>query len=176
MGNAGPAGSATSAGTTTPAPLLIRPAAPGDAEAISALILGMADRLTLHPDGRGAEQFLTTLSPTAILGYVRADNFRYWVGTVGGALAGLVALRGNTHLYHLFVAPAWQRRGLAGQLWAHARDDALTRGPVEAFTVNSSLHAAPVYRAFGFRDTGPTVEMHGIAFIPMQLPNHRTMR
>ncbi len=147
----------------------IRRATSLDAEAISALILGTADKLTLHPDGRGAEEFLTTLSPTAIDGYLRAANFRYWVGLVDGALAGIVAMRDHTHLFHLFVAPAFQRQGLAAQLWRHARDDALARGDVAAFTVNSSLHAAPIYRHFGFQDTSAVIEMNGLAFIPMRL-------
>lgn len=38
----------------------IRRATSQDAAAISALILGMADKLTLHPDGRGAQEFLAT--------------------------------------------------------------------------------------------------------------------
>lgn len=147
----------------------IRRATSADAGAISALILGMADKLTLHPDGRGAEEFMTTLSPTAIDGYVRAANFRYWIGTVDGVLAGLVAVRDNTHLFHLFVAPAFQRRGLSAQLWRHARDDALANGDVAAFTVNASLYAAPIYRRFGFQDTSAVVEMNGLAFIPMRL-------
>ena len=150
----------------------IRRAVSTDAEAISALILGMADKLTLHPDGRGAEEFLTTLSPTAIDGYLRSARFRYWVGTVDGALTGLVAMRDHTHLFHMFVAPAFQGRGLATQLWQHARDDALALGDVAAFTVNASLVAAPVYRRFGFQDTSEVVTMNGLAFIPMRLANH----
>ena len=148
----------------------IRRAVPGDAANISALILASADKLTIHPDGSGAAEFLATLAPGAIEGYIRAANFRYWAGTIDGELAGVVAMRDYTHLYHLFVAPEHQRRGMGAQLWAHARGDALAHADVQVFTVNASLYAAPVYRAFGFQDTGPTVEVNGIAFIPMRSP------
>lgn len=147
----------------------IRRATSADAGAISALILGMADKLTVHPDGRGAEEFLTTLSPAAIDGYIRAANCRYWTGTIDGALAGLVAVRDNTHLFHLFVAPAFQGCGLSARLWRHARDEARAQGDVAAFTVNASISAAPIYRHFGFQDTSAVVEMNGLAFIPMRM-------
>ena len=34
-----------------------------------------------------------------------------------GGLAGAAALRQDNHLFHLFVSPAWQRQGVATQLW-----------------------------------------------------------
>lgn len=145
----------------------IRRAVPNDAGAISALILASADKLTIHPDGSGAAEFLATLAPSAISGYIQAANFRYWVGTIDGELAGVVAMRDYTHLYHLFVAPAHQRRGLGAQLWAHARADALAHAAAQEFTVNASLYAAPVYRRFGFQDTAAPMLVNGIAFIPM---------
>ena len=159
---------ATRVGPLTPT-LHIRLATSDDAAAISAVILVSADKLTVHPDGRGAAEFLATLAPAAIDGCIRSTRFRYWVGTIDGVVAGLVAMRDYAHLFHLFVAPAYQRQGLAAQLWAHTRADALAHADISAFTVNASLYAAPVYRAFGFQDTSQPVEVNGIAFIPMSL-------
>ena len=84
-----------------------------------------------------------------------------------GALVGLVAMRDHSHLYHLFVAPAWQGRGLARALWQQVRQAALEAGNPGRFTVNASVNAVPVYGRFGFVATGPRVEKNGIAFVPM---------
>ncbi|HEU4885088.1 MAG TPA: GNAT family N-acetyltransferase [Longimicrobium sp.] len=147
----------------------IRPATAHDAAAISALILSVSRFFTLHPDGEGAEAFLATVSPEAIAGYLASPAYAYRVAETEGLLAGVVALRDNAHLYHLFVAPAFHGRGLSRQLWDVAREAALRAGNPGEFTVNSSLYAVPVYEKFGFAPTGPRVDEHGIAFIPMKL-------
>ncbi|KHA78328.1 hypothetical protein NC77_13325 [Janthinobacterium lividum] len=84
-------------------------------------------------------------------------------------MAGVVAMRDNTHLFHMFVPRAWHRRGMARRLWQAARDASLAKGDVTAFTVNSSLYAFPLYTSLGFVATGPKVEEGGIAFVPMRM-------
>lgn len=147
----------------------IRPATPADAAAISTLILRLAPSFTLRPDGEGAEAFLATLAPEVIAGYLASPDYAYRVAEEDGALAGVVAVRENRHLFHLFVAPPFQNRGLARRLWERAMDAALRAGNPGEFTVNSSLYAVPVYEKFGFRPTGPCVEQHGVAWLPMKL-------
>lgn len=150
----------------------IRRATPADAAAISALILSVSRFFTVHPDGEGAEEFLAKVSPEAIGGYLASPRYAYRVAEEEGALAGVVAIRDNAHLYHLFVAPAFHGRGLSRRLWDAAREAALRAGNPGEFTVNSSLYAVPVYQRFGFRPTGPRVEELGIAFLPMKLVLH----
>lgn len=147
----------------------IRPAAPGDADAISALIRGFAPTFTVHPDGAGAEAFFAQITPDSIAGFLASPDYAYLVAEEDGTLAGAVAIRGNTHLYHLFVHPAFQGRGLSRQLWEAAREAAMRAGNPGEFTVNSSLNAIPVYERFGFRPAGPRTEMNGIVFMPMKL-------
>jgi predicted GNAT family N-acyltransferase len=48
------------------------------------------------------------------------------------------------------------------------KPEALSRGNMGQFTVNSTPHAVPVYACFGFKATGPQVETKGIAFVPMR--------
>ena len=140
---------------------------PSDAEAISSLITGTAHYFTLHPKGEGAGAFMQTIAPSAIASYICAENFSYFVGLVDDQLAGVVALRGNTHLYHLFVAQAFQGQGYATQLWQHAKQYAIEAGNDEGFTVNSTSYAMPIYERFGFKAMGAQVETMGIAFVPM---------
>ncbi|HEV7816938.1 MAG TPA: GNAT family N-acetyltransferase [Janthinobacterium sp.] len=149
--------------------LTLRLAEPGDAPAISALIGQVMPYLTLHPDGEGAETFRQSMAPAAIAGYIGAGNVHYQMGFIGAELAGVVALRDRRHLFHLFVAPAFQRRGIGRLLWQAGKEAAIAAGNTQGFTVNSSVHAAAMYQRFGFVASGPRVEQHGIAYIPMQL-------
>lgn len=149
--------------------LHIRAAKVGDASAISRLIGAVAHHFTLRPDGVGAEAFLQTLSPEAIAGYVQAEDMAYTTAWDGESLAGVVALRDRSHVFHLFVAPAYQRQGVAHALWRHAMAEARAMGHHGGFTVNATPYALPVYERFGFVATGPEVHARGIAYVPMRL-------
>ncbi len=149
-------------------PMHIRKATKDDVPAISALILSLAHHFILQPDGAGAEEFLLSLQPSGIERYVDADPFDYRVGMVGAQIAGVVAVRAGTHLFHLFVAEPFQRRGLARALWLQAKSLHEQAQVSDAMTVNSTPFALPFYEHVGFRATGPRVETRGIAFIPMR--------
>jgi GNAT superfamily N-acetyltransferase len=147
----------------------LRFATPDDARAISALIVDLQPFLTIAPDGAGAEQFMATVQPEIIAANLRADNYRYQLALQGTALAGVVAVRDNAHLFNLYVAKQFHGHGLGRQLWEAARDDALERGNAGSFTVNSSAYAEQVYRRWGFEPTAPVQEQHGLRYIPMRL-------
>lgn len=150
----------------------IRAAAPGDAPAIAALIASYEGDLVL--DRAQAAPYLASVSEEAERGYLASPRYRYVVAEVdagpeGGSpgLAGFIAMRDTTHLFHLFVERAWHRRGLARALWARVLQEAGDLQPPPRRTVNASLSAVPVYRALGFAETGPVTHVHGIALVPM---------
>ncbi len=144
----------------------IRPAVLADAPEISALITGVSRFFTLEPDGRGAGAFLKSITTEAIAGYIGDPGYHYITAFEENTLAGVAALRGGNHLFHLFVAPAFHRQGLARDLWEEIKKSAAP-GTSE-ITVNSSPYAVPVYERFGFAVAGPRTEAAGIAFIPMK--------
>lgn len=148
--------------------MLIRPAIVDDAPAISALIHCSLAQLTVDPSGAGAEQFLVHVTPQAIRGYIESPNFQYRVALAEDGLAGVVAVRNGSHLYHLFVQPKRQGQGLGRQLWTLARRELFEAG-AQTLTVNSSANAVPVYAAFGFVVCGKRVDQNGVAFIPMRM-------
>lgn len=152
-----------------PVDLQIRLAQADDAPAISRLVQGLAHHFLLDPAQTATAPFLQTVSPAAIAGYIASDAFDYCVGECGGQLAGVVAVRDRQHLFHLFVDTAFQRRGCAALLWAHAQRRARAPGNTGGFTVNSTLYAVPVYQRLGFVATGPEVQTRGIAYVPMRL-------
>lgn len=151
----------------------IRPALREDASAISSLIKGVSHYFTLSPTGDGAETFLKTIEPEAVERYIVSDEFSYIVGTIDEKLAGVVCMGNNKHLFHLFVDPKYQRKGIASALWQYAYEAAIRTGNNQGFTVNSTPYAVPVYERFGFKVSGTRTEANGIAYVPMQLrPNY----
>lgn len=154
---------------TTDASLMMRPGRADDAEAISALIVALAPAFFLSPDGAGTEPFLASVSEAAEAAYLADPRYRFWLlESEDGALAAFIASRDTSHLFHLFVAPAWQGRGLARQLWRVMRDAARAAGHRSGFTVNAALNAVPVYGRFGFQAEGAVQRTHGLAFQPMR--------
>lgn len=145
-----------------------RAARPADARPIADLIMAFRDQLAVDPEGRGAETFFASVSATAEEGYIRSDRYDFVVAETGGQLAGCIAMRDRTHLFHLFVAPRFQRRGLARELWRRAQDIANPAGERLEFTVNSSLSAVPVYERLGFVQSSPPERRDGVAYVPMR--------
>lgn len=144
----------------------IRLATAEDAAEISKLVSSVAHFFTLDPSGKGAENFILSISPEAIRSHIINPNFHYICALQGTTIAGVAALREGKHLFHLFVASTFQRQVLARQLWLALK--ATASPSTEEFTVNSTPYAVPVYERFGFVATGPKVEMNGIAFVPMK--------
>ena len=116
----------------------IRPGNPGDANAVASLIASFQSILTLEPSGAGAEQYLASVSEDAERQYLESPRYAYLVAELEGQMVGFVAMRDQTHLFHLFVAAAHQRIGIARALWEQARQLSLRAGPIAEFTVNSS--------------------------------------
>jgi len=149
--------------------MTIRAATIADAEEISSLIVELSAPFYTSATREGAEPFLTSISAEAQRGYITAKNFSYYVAESNARLAGLVVLRDNSHLFHLFVANPLQGAGLARRLWEIVKAEALAAGNPGLFTVNSSLNAVPVYEKFGFVRKGEVQHMHGVSFQPMHL-------
>ena len=97
------------------------------------------------------------------------SGYRYHVAETDSQVVGVVAVRDNVHLFHLFVAEQYQRRGIATQLWKVAKTVCLNEGNPGEFTVNSSSFARDVYEKLGFISCSDPQEIDGILFYPMKL-------
>lgn len=161
-----PTGSPLSPGTTRR--VEFRAGTPADAPAIAGLIASFQRELTDDPSGIGAEQYLASVSVQAERGYLASTRYRYLVAIAGAELAGFIAIRDGSHLFHLFVDRSHQRQGLARVLWERALRELRVPGSGGAFTVNASLTALPVYQALGFTPAGSIQRSHGISFLPMR--------
>jgi GNAT superfamily N-acetyltransferase len=148
----------------------IRTGSPSDAEAVAGLIATFQSELTDDPSGAGAEGYLASVSVHAEREYLASARYRYLLAFAGFELAGFIAIRDGSHLFHLFVGRAHQRQGLARRLWQQALRELCTPNSEGVFTVNSSLSAIPIYRSFGFVPVGSTQSVHGISFLSMRRP------
>jgi GNAT superfamily N-acetyltransferase len=142
---------------------------PADIPAAAQLLRALAREFIVHESSpEDACTFLRENDADGIRGYIALGHV-YHVAVEGDELAGFVAVRERSHLFHLFVARQWQRRGVARRLWDVAREAALAAGNPGAFTVNSSLVGRPVYESFGFVPTDPIQCKRGLRFLPMRL-------
>ena len=98
----------------------IRSGSPSDAEAIARLIASFQNELTDDPSGAGAEAYLASVSAQAEREYLSSPRYRYLLAYAGPQLAGFIAIRDGSHLFHLFVERAHQRQGLGRALWERA--------------------------------------------------------
>jgi GNAT superfamily N-acetyltransferase len=150
--------------------MLIRSITDTDIPHVARLLRVLAREFILHESPpEGAATFLRENDADAVRANV-ARGMVYHVAQAGDELAGFIAMRERSHLFHLFVDPRWQRQGVARRLWQVAQASALEGGPLAACTVNSSNIALPVYEAFGFVRTAPTQCVKGLYFNPMALP------
>ncbi|TWI62148.1 acetyltransferase (GNAT) family protein [Pseudoduganella lurida] len=148
--------------------LTFRPATPEDAPAIAALIMALMPFLTQHPSGKGAEQFMASVGIDGQRRYLAQERYRYHVAMEDGLLAGIVAMRDNAHLFHLFVSESLHGKGLGRRLWELARDEAIALGNPGSFTVNAAVRVMAMYRHLGFVPEGEPVAHDGIVDVPMR--------
>jgi GNAT superfamily N-acetyltransferase len=140
-----------------------------DAEKISELIYSLMHLFLAEPSGKGAENFLQMSTPVGLAAFMAQPNVNYLLGEEDGIFCGVVAVRNNSHLQHLYVAPPFQSRGVGKYLWETARDQALAAGNAGKFTVNASLNAVPFYQRMGFEVVGDVSLTGGLRFQPMKL-------
>ena len=142
----------------------IRQATVSDANQISSLIVGLARYFVPDPDAPEVRPFLESLSPAATAERIQSREYECYVAESDSAICGVIALRDESHVYHLFVRSDAHRQGIAPTLWDHARH----HSNATAFTVNSSPFAVPVYERFGFTVADAPQEKDGLVFVPME--------
>lgn len=149
----------------------LRAATTKDSESISKLVCRLSTKFIAGEFSKqGADFLLKSMTPAAIEKYIQT-GYRYHVAEEEKQLVGVVAVKDNSHLYHLFVAQDYQRQGIASSLWQLAKQTCIEHGNPGEFTVNSSTYAQDVYKSLGFVAQSGPQEKNGVIFIPMKLGN-----
>lgn len=151
----------------------IREAKQEDSESISKLICQLSAKYIAHElTSEGRETLMNSMVPAAIKKCIQS-GFRYHVAEVENQIVGVVGVKDNSHLYHLFVAENYQRQGIALRLWKIACQACLDEGNPGEFTVNSSKYAEDIYKCLGFVVQSGLQDKNGVIYIPMKLTiNH----
>ncbi|MDP2562419.1 GNAT family N-acetyltransferase [Psychrobium sp. 1_MG-2023] len=150
-------------------PLVIRQAQRADCAEISYLITRNA-KLLLNEDfdGDGLNFFLNTVTERAIREYMD-QGFNYLVAQANNEIIGVIAIKDNSHMFHLFVDKNYHKKGIAKQLWESIYTQSVESGNNGTFTLNSTSYALPVYQRWGFTCTDELQIRHGIRYTPMSL-------
>jgi GNAT superfamily N-acetyltransferase len=147
----------------------IREATLADSDPISKLVYRLAEKFIAQEFTReGAETLLSSMGLTAIKKFI-GSGFGYHIAKIDDRLVGVIGIRDNSQIYHLFVDEKYQNLGIARELWRVARESCLSKGNPGIFTVNSSRYALPVYVKFGFITQSSPQEKNGVIYIPMKL-------
>ena len=137
--------------------LRIRLATVDDARAIGVLVRRGVRRDVLPDQTAAAGAYLMkTMSARAERQRILAGH-RYHLAELGGDLVGVIATRDDRHIFRLFVARRFQRRGIARALLRAALTDCRRRAGTRKFTLNASAFAIPAYQRMGFVRTGRTL-------------------
>ncbi|MFT5707466.1 MAG: GNAT superfamily N-acetyltransferase [Oceanospirillaceae bacterium] len=149
--------------------MMIRAASQKDSGSISELISTLVLKyIAPSCSDSGAQVLLNSMDANSIKSYIE-QGYQYHVGEVNNEIIGVVAVKENSHLYHLFIDDLHQGKGFAKQLWEHAKSLCIKQGNNGTFTVNSALNAVQVYKKWGFIPYMNVRERGGVKDLPMRL-------
>ena len=154
--------------------LKLRYARPDDAQAVSELIVTVANaQLREEFTEEGWELFLRLISKQTQRGIINDQDFVYWLATIPAddndqdeKIIGLLCSKCRFHVFHFFILPEHQRQGVGLRLWRNY----LMHIPVQhglKITVNASDFALDFYKQLGFQSSGPRAIKNGLVHTPM---------
>jgi ribosomal protein S18 acetylase RimI-like enzyme len=125
--------------------------------------------VALEYSSEGVQEFHRYVQPSAYWARSQTDHFSL-ITVVQDKVVGVIEMRGHNHVSLLFVAPEYQRRGIAKELLRRALEICRAHDPrLSELSVNSSSYAVSIYEKLGFRRAGERQVRNGIGFIPMVL-------
>jgi GNAT superfamily N-acetyltransferase len=86
----------------------------------------------------------------------------YYVALHGSQIIGVAGIRDNGHLTHNFVDDGFHRQGISRELWQLATAECSRQGNQGSYNLRVSTYAIPVYKKWGFVQTGAADHEHGI--------------
>ncbi len=136
-----------------------------DASEIKELVSSLSNFYLEEKSSSLPSWFLKTLELSEFEQRLSSDEFANFVYLDNNSIAGYISIKGKNHLYHLFVGERHQGKGISKKLWNYAISNIAS----DHYTVRSSVYAVPVYKKFGFRESGPLESKDGISFQAMEL-------
>ena len=140
----------------------------GEEKAVCELVARVWDEFVAPQCSQeGLQEFMRYVAPELLRNRSESDHF-VLLAVLEDELVGMVEVRQNRHLSLLFVDKAFQRRGIAKELFRRALEACTgVHGTLDKITVNSSPNAVGAYQRMGFVDTGPEYVRNGVPMVPM---------
>ncbi len=120
-----------------------------------------------EPEGiKSFEDFITdsTLHRMFIMG-----AYQMFVALDGPRMAGMITVRGNSHISLLFVDKEYHKRGIGRALMEELCSYLKAELGIARVTVNASPFGTGFYHRLGFTDLQPEQTASGIRYTPMEL-------
>lgn len=150
-------------------PIVYQEMRPGEEPAVCELVTQVFNEL-VAPDyeQEGIQEFFRFANPIVMAKRIHSGGFVLVARRLGN-LVGALEFALPDRIAMLFVA--LRKQGIAKELIARAIEKARSENPtLSKVTVNSSPYAEAVYQKIGFRRIGNATTVHGIRYIPMELP------
>ncbi len=143
----------------------IRKAEIHDAQEIKDLVYSLSDFYLENKTLDLPLWFSNTLTLLAFKQRLSTPEYSNFIYSENNSIVGYISIKGENHLYHLFVSKERHGKGISRRLWSHATSVMNS----SRYTVRSSLYGVPIYRSFGFKESKPVVCKDGISFQSMEL-------
>lgn len=142
----------------------------GETAEVCGFVNSVFDRsVAVHYSKRGIDSFRKYAHPDSMSLRVTTDHF-ILVAEDGGGTAGMMEVRGHSHIALFFVDPERQGMGVGRALLGKALEICKGKKPnLTEITVNSSPNAVRIYRRMGFETTGNEQDIKGVRSTPMRL-------
>lgn len=142
----------------------IRTANITDVPQLADLAKSLAHYYLSDPSGGLPSWLADTLTYEAFASRLSSAEYFNFVYEEDGSVIAYISINKNGHLYHLFVAEQFQGKGISRLLWECAKKSC----QCNSYSLRSSLYAIPVYKRFGFSESGPVRTKDGVSFQPME--------
>ena len=145
--------------------MAIRQASEADVVQISELVKSLAHYYLDELEAKLPAWLANTLTDQAFFTRITSSAYVNFVYEKQGVIIGYIAIKKPNHLYHLFVSEQFQGNGISRLLWEYV----ISNGQYSSFTLRSSIYAIPIYKKFGFIESGSIGKKDGVSFQPMEL-------
>jgi GNAT superfamily N-acetyltransferase len=156
---------------TVPEGFVITDMLPGEESAVIAMVERSFNTFIAPGFSQlGVDEFLAYASAAALEERLESGVSFVLLARLDKKIAGMIEMRGFSHVAMLFTDNAFHRRGIARALFNQALERSrLILPAVSGVSVNSSPYAVGFYERLGFTICGPEQEKNGVIFTPMVL-------
>ncbi|MEM7008042.1 MAG: GNAT family N-acetyltransferase [Thermodesulfobacteriota bacterium] len=111
---------------------------------------------------QGIEEFFGYANTREFKKRLKSD-YLAMIAEIDGSIAGVIEIKGNSHISMLYVDKSHHRKGIAKSLVKNA----LSTLTADEITVNSSRYAVAFYESLGFIQFENEKTIYGVIHVPM---------